>query len=261
MKRLIIALVVLGGLFVALDFGSAAVAESAVSRQMRSQLGLADDPSVRINGFPFLTQAAAGKYSSVDVDADRVTVGQLRDLDVSAQLRDVTAPLSMLLGSGPKTLQVQTAEGSVSIPADSLEKLLPGVTKLRIETLDENALEQAADDGGDLAVADLDPTKTVRLAGTTALLGQKSDVTVIAELQLAGGQILIVPRDVRVGGVNTIPVAAQRTISRLFTLRLDPGALPLEITPTKLRAANGVLEISGRARDLTLGAATSAAGG
>jgi hypothetical protein len=52
MRRLIIILLVLVGLAVAADFGSAALAESAVSRQMRGQLGLVDDPSVRINGSP-----------------------------------------------------------------------------------------------------------------------------------------------------------------------------------------------------------------
>lgn len=259
MKRLIIALIVLVGLFVAVDFGSAALAESAVSRQMRSQLGLADDPSVRINGFPFLTQAAAGQYSSVDVEAARIVVGDLRDLTVRAELRDVAAPLPMLLGSGPKSLQVQVAEGSVRIPADSLQRLLPGVQKLRIETVDENALEQAADDGGDLSIADIDPNQVVRLAGTVALLGQESEVSVIAELELANRQIRIVPRDVRLGAGNSlaIPAAVQRSLTQLFTLSIDPGSLPLRITPTKLRAVDGALEISGRARDLTLGAETA----
>jgi hypothetical protein len=225
---------------------------------MRSQLGLADDPSVRINGFPFLTQAAAGEYSSVDVDAAHIAVGELRDLTVRAQMRDVSAPLPMLLGSGPKSLQVQVAEGSVRIPADSLQRLLPGVEKLRIETVDENALEQAADNGGDLAIADIDPNQVVRLVGTTSLL-QESEVSVLAELELTDGQIRIVPRDIRLGASNspTIPVVAQKALTQLFTLSIDPGSLPLRITPTKLRAVDDALEISGRARDLTLGAETA----
>jgi hypothetical protein len=42
-------------------------------------------------------------------------------------------------------------------------------------------------------------------------------------------------------------------LEELFTLRIDPGSLPLEVTPTELRAVNGSLEISGLAEDLTLG--------
>jgi hypothetical protein len=261
MKRLIIALLVLVGLLIAADFGAAAVAESAVSRQMRSQLGLADDPSVRINGFPFLTQAAAGKYRSVDVAAQRITVGQLRELGVRAQLRNVTAPLPMLLGSGAKTLQVQTAEGSVRIPANDVQRLLPGVAKLRIEPVDEFAIGQIIDDGGDLSLGEIDPNQAVRLVGTSALLD--SEVAVISTLELVEGQIKIEPRDIRLAGsdVTPIPGVIRQSLQQLFTLRINPGALPLGITPTRLRTVDGALEISGRARDLSLGGNTTASGG
>ena len=56
-RRAIAVLIVLVALAVGVDYGAAALTESAVSREMRSQLDLADDPSVRINNFPFLTQA------------------------------------------------------------------------------------------------------------------------------------------------------------------------------------------------------------
>ena len=86
MRRLIIILLVLVGLVVVADFGAAALAESAFSRQMRSQLGLVDDPSVRFNGFPFLTQAISGTYSSIDVDATRIPYGSFKELEINAQL-------------------------------------------------------------------------------------------------------------------------------------------------------------------------------
>jgi LmeA-like phospholipid-binding len=264
MRRLVIALLVLVGLLLVADFGTAALAESAVSRQMRAQLALADDPSVRINGFPFLTQAVAGEYSSVDVEAKRISLGQLRELAVRAQLRDVQAPLPMLLGAGPKTLQVRVAEGTVRIPANDVQRLLPGVQKLRIETVDEGALERAIDDGADITIGDIDPDRAVRLVGTSDLLGRDTEVAVIAVLELVDGQIRIVPRDIRLGEQDapTIPAAAQQSLQRLFTLRIDPGSLPLQVTPTKLRATpDGVLELSGRARDLTLGGSSSASGG
>src|SRR5687767_8782052 len=163
MRRLVIALLVLVGLFVAVDYGAAALAESAVSRQMREQIGLVDDPSVRINGFPFLIQAISGEYSSVDVDATRIRVGELQELTVHAQLREVTAPLPMLLGSGPKSLTVKEVEGVVQIPASDVERLVPGIEKLRIENIDDYALEQAVDEGGDKSLRTIDPENAVRL--------------------------------------------------------------------------------------------------
>ncbi|WP_214402789.1 LmeA family phospholipid-binding protein [Pseudonocardia lacus] len=269
MRRLVIALLVLAGLLVAADFGSAALAESAVSRQMRSQLGLEDDPAVRINGFPFLTQAVSGTYSSVDVDANRIAVGDLRELSVSAQLRDVEAPLAMLLGSGEKVLQVREVEGTVRVPANDLERLVPDVADLRIETLDANALEQAAEDADDPQLAGLDPERSVRLVGTGTLPeslpvslpglsgGDEIEVTVIAALELADGRIRIEPRDVQLGGaaqdLPNIPSALLSGYADKFEVPIDPGALPLEVTPTDVRAVNGQIEVSGKAADLTLG--------
>jgi LmeA-like phospholipid-binding len=264
MRRLVIALLVLAGLLVVADFGAAALAESAVSRQMRSQLALTDDPSVRINGFPFLTQAVAGEYGSVDVAAERISLGQLREIGVRAQLRDVEAPLSMLLGSRPKTLQVRAAEGTVRIPANDIQRLVPGVQKLRIETVDEGALERAIDDGADVSLSDIDPDEAARLVGTTTLFGQDVEVAVIAVLEIVDGQIRVSPRDIRIGGSDAppLPAATRQSLQRLFTLRIDPGSLPLQVTPTKLQATpDGALEISGRARDLTLGDSSTASGG
>ncbi len=254
LRRTIMVLLVLAGLLVVADFGAAALTESAVSRQMRSQLGLVDDPSVRINGFPFLTQAISGRYDSVDVEATRVSVGELRELDVTAQLREVTAPLAMLLGPGAKTLQVKDAQGTVKISANDLERLVPGVTKMRIESLDAEAVAQAVEDGAEASLAEADPETLARIVGTGSLFGQQGEVTVIATLEIVDGQAQIVPRDVRLGGTDApaLPASVQRAVTQMFTLRIDPGSLPFRVTPTALRARNGLIEISGTARDLTL---------
>lgn len=256
MKRLIVVLLVLVGVLVAVDYGAAAVAESAVSRQMRERLGLADDPSVRINGFPFLTQALSGDYRSVQVEAQRVPVGQLRQVDVRAQLDDVTAPLSELLDPGPKTLRVANADGSVRVGTTDLEALLPGVKKLTIANLDANALDTLIrDDGADPTLRGLDPESTARFSGTVDALGQELDVVVVAELQIVDGKMRIVPRDVRLGDTNADPLPApiQSLIQRLFSIQVDPGVLPLQVTPTQFRARDGELELLGTARNLVIG--------
>ena len=260
-KRTVAAVVALGAVLVGVDYGAAALTESAVAREMRSQLGLADDPAVRINNFPFLTQAISGRYRSVDVTANHIAVGPLRDVQVRSQLRDVSAPLSQMLGDGPRTVTVREAEGTVRIEAPDVERLIRDagdvpVDKLWIDGIDADGLERAVDDGADPKLLTLDPATAVRLGGTVNLLGQEQPVTIIAELQLADGRAQITPRDVRLGdGDGTpLPVALQRTLSRLFTLTLDPGALPLEVTPTTLRASSGGLEISGLTGRLVLGA-------
>ncbi|MGH3587359.1 MAG: LmeA family phospholipid-binding protein, partial [Pseudonocardia sp.] len=123
--------------------------------------------------------------------------------------------------------------------------------------------DQAVDDGGDKSLRLIDPDDAVRLVGTATLLGQEMEVSVIAVLELVDGQVQIVPRDIRLGGSDAEPLPAtlQHTLEQRFTLRIDPGSLPLAATPTKLRAAGDALEISGYAEDLTLGGSTLNAAG
>jgi len=258
-KRTVAAVVVLGAAAVGVDYGSAALTESVVARQMRSQLSLADEPSVRVNNFPFLTQAISGRYRSVDVTANHVAVGPLRDVQVRSQLRDVSAPLSQMLGDGPRTVTVREVEGTVRIGAPDVERLIREagdvpVDKLYIDGIDADGLEKAVDDGADPALLSLEPATAVRMGGTVDVLGQEQQVTIIAELQLADGRVQITPRDIRLDDADAqLPVALQRTLSRLFTLTLDPGGLPLQVTPTTVRATSGGLEISGLTGRLVLG--------
>ena len=193
-KRTVAVLVVLGAAAVGADYGAAALTESAVAREMRTQLGLADDPSVRINNFPFLTQAISGRYRSVDVTANHIVVGPLRDLQVRSQLRDVSAPLSQMLGDGPRTVTVREVEGTVRIEAPDVERLIRDagnlpVDKLWIDGIDADGLERAVEDGADPELLTLEPATAVRLGGTVDVLGQEQQVTIIAELQLADGRV------------------------------------------------------------------------
>ena len=261
-KRTVAAVVVLGAAAVGVDYGAAALTESVVARQMRTQMALTDDPSVRVNNFPFLTQAISGRYKSVDVTADHIVVGPLHDVQVRSQLRDVSAPLSQMLGDGPRTVTVREVEGTVRIGAPDVERLISNssgiaVDKVYVDRIDADGLERAVDeDGADPALLKLDPANAVRLGGTVDVLGKEQQVAIIAELQLADGRAQITPRDVRLGDADAdpLPVALQRTLSRIFTLTLDPGSLPLQVTPTTLRATSGGLEISGLTGRLVLGA-------
>ena len=254
MRALIIILLVLAGLAVAADFGAAAFAESAVSRQMRGELGLVDDPSVRINGFPFLTQAIAGTYSSIDVDATRIPYGSFKELEINARLNDVSAPLSMMLGPGPKTLTAATAEGVVKIDAADLQRLIPEAKKIRIEGVDKTTLQQAVKNGADASVATMSPERTARLVGTVDFFGKSAEIAVLATLQLDKGTAAIVPVDARLSDGTGLPVPGPvlRQILDLFRVPLITGDLPLDVTADTFQAKDGTLQISGRARNLTL---------
>jgi hypothetical protein len=165
------------------------------------------------------------------------------------------------VSGGPQTVTVREVEGTVRIEAADVERLIRSnsplpVDKLYIDGIDADGLERAVDDGADPRLRKLEPANAVRMGGTVEILGQEQQVAIIAELQLADGRAQITPRDIRLGDDDAapLPVALQRTLSSLFTLTLDPGSLPLQVTPTTLRASSGGLEISGLTGRLVLGA-------
>ena len=241
MKKLAIVLVVLIGLLVAADFGAAAVAEYQVSKRLRGHLDLPDDPAVRVNGFPFLTQAFGGDYREVEVTADRVTVARLRDIGVEATLHHVRVPFSDLVSGSADTVRVDEVVGRVRIQASALGELI---------NVDDLVVENVSDRDRPAGAPAL-PDNAVKLIGTADVLGQRLKVSVIGSLDLVGGQIQVTAHDVEVDG-QELPTATVQTVLRLFTTRLDPGALPFTVTPTSVTADNGALVVEGTARDVVL---------
>ena len=247
MKKAAIALLVLVGLLVALDFGTAAAAEYQVSKRLRGHLGLPDDPAVRINGFPFLTQAIAGDYRDVEVTADRVTVARLRNIGVEATLHHVRVPLSELLSGSADSVHVDEVLGRARIQVTELGKLI-NVEDLRIEPVsDQGQTTSQSPAGGN-------GTGTVKLIGTAEVAGQSSEVSITGSLDLIDGQIQVTAHDIEVAGAPELPAVLRQGLLRGFTARLDPGALPFSVTPTSIRVENDTLVVEGIARDIELNA-------
>jgi hypothetical protein len=71
-RKLVITFLVLLVVLLAADRVAVAVAQSVVAGKMRTAGGLSTTPTVRIRGFPFLTQALAGRYDRIDVKAEDV---------------------------------------------------------------------------------------------------------------------------------------------------------------------------------------------
>lgn len=264
MKKLVIGLVAAIVLLVAVDYAAAATAEYQVSSRLRQQLALPDDPAVKISGFPFLTQALGGDYRRVDVSADRLTVGQMNNVGVRAQLYHVRLPLGEVLSGKLRSIHIDDLQGTVQVTDEDLRRQLRGVTKLKVQPVDPGALDAALANSKDAmpgsSVTGITPDQAVRLVATTEVLGQKTEVSVIAVLQLAGRQIQISPRDIRLGSgpaATRLPDTVQASLRRMFTLQIDPGELPFDVTPTTLRAVDTAIQVSGVAHNVTVAAASS----
>jgi hypothetical protein len=259
-KRWIIVLVVLAALLVGADFGLAAFAEHTISQKAREQLNLADDPSVTIHGFPFTTQALSGDYGQITVSAAGVAVDKLRDVDLSAELNNVTAPLSDLLNGNTKTIKIGELEGSVTIKASDIARVSPldNVEDLKIEPSTEEYVKTGKDTMTDQEKkedAELDKTAAgVRLSGYVQIAGTKVEIFCFAMIQVKDKAISISPQRLQFGNdkeTTVVPPEVQKALLPNFEAKIDGGSLPFNVQPTAVRVNSGSVTLKGKANDVT----------
>ncbi|ATE57664.1 MULTISPECIES: LmeA family phospholipid-binding protein [Actinosynnema] len=253
-RKLVITALVLGGLLVAADFGLAAAGEYQVAQRMRDKLQLSEDPAVRINGFPFTTQALGGDYRDIEITANGVPVrDQLRDLEIKANLYHTRIGLSELLAGDTSNARIDQVKGSVKIKANDLNRLVNQVTPftdMAIEP-DTRPVEQG---GPETQGGQQPPTAAaVKLSGTTSLAGRKIRISAYGTVTLSGGMVEIGVNDVEIddtslAGLNEVLGAVRSALN----VKIDPGSLPFTVTPTAVRVESGALTVEGTLENIPL---------
>lgn len=248
-RKLIIAALVVGGLLVAADFGLAAAGEYQVAQKMRDKFQLSEDPSVRINGFPFITQALAGDYRDVEISASGVPVAdQLRDLEIRANLYHVRIGLSDLLSGNTRDAKIDQVRGSVKIQAADLNRLVDQVTPFSDMAIEpDRRTEQPA---GQQA----DPTRAaVKLSGTTTVASRRIRIAAYGTVSLVNGQVAIAINDVELDDTALAGLDAVLGVVReALSVTIDPGVLPFTVTPTAVKVESGAFTVEGTIRDIPL---------
>lgn len=267
-RRLVIALAVLLGVLVAVDFAAAAVFEHEVSKRARAHFGLADDPSVKVGGFSFLLQALSGEYDHVTVDAKGVPVKDtLRDVEVHADLMGVKAPLGDLISGSLKGVPVREVEGQVKIKASDVNRaisekensVVKTFTRLTIDPVSEKTAIAEQPEGSaastELDTDGKDTTAGVRMCGTADIADQSTDICVFGIISLVEKKISFDPKRLEIRNALTtgsLPAQLQARVLEPFRITLDPGGLPFTVVPTAVKVEPGVLSVTGKARDAVL---------
>jgi hypothetical protein len=127
--RLLIGIVIVLGLLVGIDRIAAAVASNQAEKYLAQQAVFTQPPSVRIGGFPFLTQAIGGRYDDIEVRSAGVELDGIPATNLKATLHGVRLPISAAFGRPLKTLTVDSASGSVtfSYPEVATLSQIPGL--------------------------------------------------------------------------------------------------------------------------------------
>jgi len=199
-KRLVVVLLVLAVLLVGADRLGAYVAGQVVAAKLRTSAGLAADPSVRITGFPFLTQAIAGRYDRITVDAKDVNRGGAQLSDLTVDLIGARIPARQAISGAVPAVPVEALRGSVTL---SYADLVRRHTELVVTPL-----------SGDRA----------RVTGRLTILGQALTASTVSTLSLRGSALVLTAQSVAVEGQSSPLV--DRALAGRLDLRVPLGSLP-----------------------------------
>ena len=110
---LLVIVVVLAGLFVVADRIALGYAEDKAATSLQQSQQLNQKPDVTVDGFPFLTQLAAGEFDDVTISADRLEVTERA---VSLTLKSGRVRLAVMLTDSPDSVLAELrAQGSSTL--------------------------------------------------------------------------------------------------------------------------------------------------
>lgn len=251
MRKLIIGLVSLAALALVVDFGAAAYSEYRVSRAIRDGGDLSSDPQVIVHGFPFLTQAADGKYQNVEIRAQDVPNDYVGSTTIEANLRGVAVPLSDLVEGSVNAVPVDELDGRVRIEATDLGRFLD-IVDLQVSAPPADKSDGTGGSGG----SGMTTNGGVVLTGTVPVGPIRTEVSVQADLILDGDSVDIVASDFYFGPEGnadfTIPDFAKPTVLGLFTKTIDKQTLPFGVLPTDVYAEGSQIVIEGNAENVVI---------
>ncbi len=138
---LVVLFALLAGILVVVDRVAVAVAQDEVATKLAGQRPFSGKPSVRIHGFPFLTQTVGGIYHDIEVTGLGEPIAGMVGAHVDAQLHGAHIPLSSLR-TRPDTVPVDRVEVTVTIPLVQLARVA-GVPNLKLSTQNGNLVAQA----------------------------------------------------------------------------------------------------------------------
>lgn len=202
------------------DAAARLVIEHRLATEASAALGGAQEPSVDIGGFPFLTQLARGRLADVQMSSARLSVEDLEITDVAVRARDVTVG---------RPARVGHLELAGTVTPDSLSRAVAGRTGV--------SLQIGARDGA--------------LSASTRALGVPLEIDLAPQ---AGGAVLVLETTaVRLGGLSVDPSALPGGLGdRLQRIELPLTGLPDGLRLTDARASSAGLTLALAGTDVVL---------
>ncbi|MFF5878970.1 DUF2993 domain-containing protein [Streptomyces californicus] len=216
LRILLVLVVLLGGLFLAVDRAAVYFAESEAEDRVAMSADGAPSTEISIKGFPFLTQFAASRLDRVDLELTGMETSAggrtVRVSEVRAQLHDVK------LGSGYRTATAARATGTALVTYKDLTA--------------------AASDG---VVVEYGGKGKAKVTGTVEILGRPISRSVLSTVTRADGHTVKVRAD-KVPGEG-IP-GVEDLIRKRTDFKGDVDGLPKGLELQEVEVTEKGLEIT-----------------
>jgi hypothetical protein len=206
-RGLLVVLLLLVGLAVVADRVAVGFAEDKVGAELAAKGGLHGRPAVDIAGFPFLTQAVAGRYDDVRISLTAAELGQPAGTRADVDLHGVRVPLSDVLSGSVSQVPVDRIDGTATLSYALLSSKLGPSTRLTRE-------------GSGL-----------RITRTVELLGQQIPLTATGKVVLEGNDLVVHVSRATGAGVSVPSYLLDRAVG-LLDLRYTVPPLPFGLKLT-----------------------------
>jgi hypothetical protein len=220
-RKLLTVVAVLAVLLVAADRIGVLVASHVVASKLRTSAMLQADPTVKVEGFPFLTQAVRGRYDRIDLSTGSLTRGGVRldRLEVSL--------------TGLRLTASQALSGDVS--------------SVPVEGLTAHAVVTYADIAsvGRLAGLSVTPVGShLRVTARLTVLGQSVTASTDSTVRLVGRSAVISAQDLTVAGQSS--AALNSALAGRLDLTVPLGTLPYGLALTGVHVSSAGLVLDAR---------------
>lgn len=234
MRKLLTTVIALVVLLVVADRVAPAVAAGALAKRIRTEASLSSDPQVTFGGFPFLTQAVAGRYDDVRVRAEGLDVGSVHGITLNTDLVGVHLPLSDVISQRIGTVPVDRVTGTASVSYPDLVRAAELPSGLRIVSVDQDG------DG-------------LKVRATVGVLGQPLSATARGSVRVDQGALVITTTRV---ALSALPagVPSPTGLAGRLSFRVPLDGLPFGLRVTGVHVDANGLSVSARASHVVLNA-------
>lgn len=229
-RIVVVAIIALAVLFVVGDRLALQAADHAIAVKARNAAQLSETPSVSITGFPFLSQAARGRYDKIKITAHDIRRGGVRIDTIHAEFTGVHVSLSDALAGRVSSVPIDKGVGDLLITYADLSAFLQ-----------QRSITITPVDGG------------LTVTGRIAVAGRTVSASGTYQVSMSGKNLVFDPivSTLLVDGAP-VPAATLPAVTAALAVQVDTGVLPFGLGVTSVHVTPAGLRVDATATGLVV---------